>query len=129
MSENPNPWMDTLLDNLESFVEFQTPGSLDIRYNTADCKLIIAPDVLELVGGEHDGDEVFAFFTVDLTALMNEFDELPEVMWNTMHDELWVDGQIDGADAFVIFRRNPFSDAGPASQVTDGNTIRKKREP
>jgi len=57
-----------------------------------------------------------------------EFDELPEVMWTTMHDELWVDGQIDGAAAFVMFRRNPFSDAGPASQVMDGNTVRKKRE-
>jgi hypothetical protein len=45
-----------------------------------------------------------------------------------MHDELWVDGQIDGAAAFVIFRRNPFSDASPASQVMDGNTVRKKRE-
>jgi hypothetical protein len=120
--------MDTLLANLESFVEFQSPGSLDIQYGTAECELIIAPDVLELVGGEHDGDEVFAFFTVNLTALMDEFDELPEVMWNTMHDELWVDGQIDGAAAFVIFRRNPFSDAGPASQVMDGNTVRKKRE-
>ena len=104
-------------------------GSLDIRYNTAERQLVIAPNVLELVGGEHDGDEVFAFFSVNLTALMDAFDELPEVTWNTMHDELWLEGHIDGADAFVILRRNPFSDAGPASEVMDGNTIRKKREP
>ena len=126
MSENPNPWMDALLAKLESFVELQSPGSLDIR--CAEGELVIAPDVLELVGGENDGDEVFPFFNVELSALLDEFDERPEVTWNTMHDELWVDGQIGGADAFVIFRRNPFSNVGSASQVLDGSMIREKRE-
>ena len=126
MSENPSRWIDGLLAKLESFVELQSPGSLDIRYGEGE--LVVAPDVLELVGGENDGDEVFAFFNVELNALMDEFDERPEVTWNTMHDELWVDGRIGGTAAFVIFRRNPFSDIGSASQVLDGNAIRGKRE-
>ena len=112
---------------LESFVELQSPGALDIR--SAEGELVIAPDVLELVGGEDDGDEVFPFFNVELSALMDEFDERPEVTWNTMHDELSVEGQIGGTAAYVSFRRNPFSDVGSASRVLDGSTIREKREP
>jgi hypothetical protein len=127
MSENPNPWIDALLAKLELFVELQSSGALDIQY--VEGELVISPDVLELVGGENDGDEVFPFFNVELSALMDEFDERPEVTWNTMHDELWVDGQIGGTAAFVIFRRNPFSDVGSASRVLDGSTIREKREP
>lgn len=86
MSENPSPWIDILSAKLESYVELQSPGALDVR--CAEGELVIAPDVLELVGGENDGDEVFPFFNVELSALMDEFDERPEVTWNTMHDEL-----------------------------------------
>jgi hypothetical protein len=67
MSENPNPWIDALLAKLELFVELQSSGALDIQY--AEGELVISPDVLELVGGENDGDEVFPFFNVELSAL------------------------------------------------------------
>ncbi len=69
----------------------------------------------------------YPFFTVDLSVLFESFDETPGVVWHTMHDELWVDGRIGGEDAFIIFRRNPFSDVGPASQVLEGNMLREKR--
>ena len=127
MSDNPSPWIDALLAKLEAFIELQSPGSLDIR--CAEGELVIAPDVLELVGGENDGDEFFPYFNVELSGLMDEFDEHPEVTWNTVHDELCVDGQIGGAAAFVIFRRNPFSNVGSTSQVLDGSAIREKRDP
>ncbi len=128
MSNKLRPWMEKLKDQMEAFVELDSPGSLDIRYNEVECQMVIAPDVLELVGGEHDGDQVYPLFTVHLSVLNDLFDETPEVMWHTMHDELWVDGRIGGEDAFIIFRRNPFDDAGPASQVLEGNILREKQE-
>ena len=127
MSNELRPWMEKLMDQMETFVELDSPGSLDIRYNEGECQIVIAPDVLELVGGEHDGDEVYPFFTVNLSVLNDVFVETPEVMWHTMHDELWVDGKIGGEHAFIIFRRNPFSDVGPASQVLEGNMLREKK--
>ena len=128
MSEQPRPWMEKLIDQVEAFVELDSPGSLDIRYNDVEYQLLIAPDVLELVGGKHDGDEVYPFFTVNLSVLFESFDETPEVMWHTMHDELWVDGRIGGEDAFIIFKRHPFDDVGPASHVFEGNMLREKRD-
>ena len=128
MSEQLRPWMEKLIDQLESNIELDSPGSLDIRYNEVECQILIAPDVVELVGGEHDGDEVYPFFTVHLSALCESFDETPEVMWLTMHNELWVEGKIGGEDAFIIFRRNPFDDVGPASQVLEGNMLREQRD-
>ena len=89
--------------------------------------MLVAPDVIELVGGEHDGEDVYPFLTIDLSELSEEFDETPEMTWHTMHDELWVNGKIDGENAFVIFRRTPFSDVAPTSHVFDGNKLREKR--
>ena len=43
---------------------------------------------------------------------MVALDEVPEVMWQTMHEELWIEGTIRGEAAFVIIRRNPFDAAG-----------------
>lgn len=122
------PWLERLISQIEACLELGSLGGIDVRYNESEEQLIIAPDIAELVGGPDDGEEVFPFFSLHVTALLEVFEKHPEVTWHTMHDELWVEGRIDGQDAFVIFRRHPFDDAGPANQVVDGGTLRDKRD-
>ena len=69
-----------------------------------------SPAVSEIVGGAEDGDEVFPFFSLHLAMLASVFDRLPEMSWGTLHDELHVEGSIDGDDAWITVRKFPLQE-------------------
>ncbi len=75
-----------------------------MRFSPEECQLIIAPALAEIVGGAEDGEEVFSFFSMHLAALTQAFDALPEMSWDTMHDDLHVEGEIDGEDDWTRSR-------------------------
>ena len=133
MADVPN-WVEKLLEETDRFLEGHSPGPLEFRFVEAEGQLVIAPGLVEMVGGSEDGTEAYPFFSVHLSGLMELFDQPPEVLWTTMHDELHVDGlhvegKIDGQDAWVTFQKAPFDDAKAASEVVDGGMVRPKRRP
>jgi len=93
-----------------------------------ECQLIIAPVLAEIVGGAEDGEEVFPFFSMHLAALAQAFDALPEMSWDTMHDDLHVEGEIDGEDAWITIQKFPFEEEDRPRWVIEGGTIRKREE-
>ncbi len=126
MTDIPVSWMDDLVEHMESFIECTCAGSLDIRFGVDEPVLHVAPELLELAGGMNDGEEVFPMFTIDVSALLSEFDEGPDVRWDTMQGELSIDGTIDGDEAIVILRQHPFDDVTPTGQVVDGEILRPR---
>ena len=93
-----------------------------------ECQLIIAPALAEIVGGAEDGEAVFPFFSMHLAALAQAFDALPEMSWDTMYDELHVEGEIDGEDAWITIRKFPFEEEDRPRWVIEGGSIRRREE-
>lgn len=122
-------WVDTFLDRLDEAVEWQSPGKLACRYIPDEDWLLIAPAALEMVGGAVDGESVYPFFTLHVSHLIEVFDEIPEMMWNTMQNEFSVEGEIDGDEAWVTISREPFDDDEPEDIVDPLGGIRKKKPP
>ena len=103
-------WVDAILDVLQGCIEGYGPGSFELRFSPGECRLIIAPVLDEIVGGAEDGEEVFPFFSMHLTELAQAFDALPEMSWDTMHDKLHVEGEIDGEDVWITIQKFPLKD-------------------
>lgn len=122
-------WVDAFLDRLDEAVEWHSPGKLCCRYVPDEDRLLIAPAVLEMVGGADDGESVFPFFTLHVSHLIEVFDEFPEMMWNTMLNEFSIEGKIDGEEAWVTISREPFDDEEPENIVDPRGGIRKKNPP
>jgi len=121
-------WVDVILDVLEGCIEGYSPGSFELQFSPVECQLIIAPVLAEIVGGAEDGEEVFPFFSTHLAALAQAFDALPEMSWDTMHDDLHVEGEIDGEDAWITIQKFPFEEEDRPRWVIEGGTIRKREE-
>ena len=49
-------WVDAILDVLEGCIEGYGPGSFELRFSPAECQVIIAPALAEIVGGAEDGE-------------------------------------------------------------------------
>jgi len=101
MSDVPH-WTDKVLDQLETFLELASPGDFDTRLIEEDDHLLMAPDLVEMVGGPDDGAECYPFITVRLRELLELFDEVLGATWNTQHRELDVHGKIDGKNVSGI---------------------------
>ncbi len=123
MDDTPQ-WVEAIVDVLEGC----SPGSFELQFSPVECQLIIAPSLAEIVGGAEDGEEVFPFFSMHLAALAQIFDALPEMSWDTMHDELHVEGEIDGEDAWITIRKFPFEEEASPRWVIAGGTIRRREE-
>ena len=120
MSDSP-AWAEELVDAIEGCMEWYggPGGKLDVRYSTVEHMLFIAPAVEKIVGGQHDGEEVYGFYSVDFSELASVFDAAPSMSWNTMHDELIVEGQMDGQRALAMFQKHPFSYAEPDEVIDE----------
>ncbi len=121
-------WVEAIVDVLEGCIEGYSPGSFELQFSPVECQLIIAPALAEIVGGAEDGEEVFAFFSIHLAALAQAFDALPEMSWDTMYDELHVEGEIDGADAWITIRKFPFEEEDRPRWVIERGSIRRREE-
>ncbi len=44
-------WVDAILDVLEGCIEGYSPGSFELQFSPVECHLIIAPALVEIVGG------------------------------------------------------------------------------
>lgn len=84
---------------------------------------------MELVGGADDGEPVYPFYGLQISHLVELFDEPPEVSWDAMHNELSVEGLIDGDQAWITFSREPFADAEPEDVLDPEGNLRKKNPP
>jgi len=122
-------WAIRLVNVADEFLELQGHGTLEWRWCEAEDQLHFAPGLVELVGGAEDGEMIYPFLAVNLSALLLEFDATPSMEWDTMHDELWVGGTVQEKEAFLVIRKEPFSDALEAGHVLDQNArLREKKQ-
>jgi hypothetical protein len=127
MEDTPKRWVEKFLDRLDEALEWQSMGTLAWRFHPDDGWLQIAPCPFEVVGGADDGESVFPFFSLHVTHLIEIFDAMPEMQWNTMNGELSLEGKIGGSDAWVTLQQAPFEDEEPTDVIDpDGGTRRKK---
>ena len=122
-------WLEKVLDQLDQALEWQSPGAISWRFHEDENWLGLAPSVVELVGGADDGESVYSFFSLHLSHLIEIFDELPEMLWNTMTNEFSLEGKIDGEDAWITLSREPFDDEEPEEVLDPKGGIRKKKPP
>jgi hypothetical protein len=122
-------WVEKVLDQLEQSLEWQSPGALSWRFHEDEHWLRLAPSVVELVGGADDGESVYPFFSLHLSYLIEIFDQLPEMIWNTMGNEFSLEGKINGEDAWITFSRDPFDDEEPQDVLDPNGGIRRKTPP
>ncbi len=119
-------WVEAIVDVLEGCIEGYSPGSFELQFSPMECQLIIAPALAEIVGGAEDSEEVFPFFSMHLAELAQAFDALPEMSWDTMYDELHVEGEIDAEDAWITIRKFPFEETDRPRWVIEGGTIQRR---
>ena len=100
-------WVEEFLGQLEGSLEWQSLGTISWRFVEDENWLLLAPSILEVVGGANDGETVYPFYSLDVSHLVEVFDEVPAMHWNTMHDEFSLEGKIDGEDAWVTFSIGP----------------------
>ena len=122
-------WVEKLLDQLDGSIEWQSLGTLAWRYSEEEGWLLIAPSPLEIVGGAEDGESVFPFYSLHISILIEIFDELPTMLWDSMRNELSIEGKIDGSDAWITFCREPFEDDEPQDILDPDGSMRKKQPP
>ena len=120
-------WTRTLVEKLDLCLELDSMGTVSFRYIDVEAQLLIAPGVIELVGGKDDGESVFPSIHLDVSELISVFDPSPHVAWSTRNDELHVEGTINGEEAWVTFLKHPFDDEEP-SWVLDQGDIRPRQE-
>jgi len=121
-------WVDTVLDMFDACVEGYSPGSFELRFISEESQLVIAPALAEMVGGAEDGEEVYAPFSVHLAELAKAFDVLSEMSWNTMHDELHLEGEIDGEDVWITLQKFPFEDDEKPRWLIEEGVLRRRNE-
>jgi len=117
-------WIQKALDQLDQSLEWKSLGKISWRYDPDDSCLMLAPALLEMVGGANDGEEVYPSYSLDVSSFSVVFDELPVTIWDGMANELSMEGNIDGNDAWIIIRRDPFDDDEPNDIVEPGGGIR-----
>jgi hypothetical protein len=122
-------WVEKFLDQLDMSCEWQSMGTMAWRFLEDEGWLQIAPCPLEVVGGADDGDSVYPFYSLHVSHLIEIFDELPELRWDTMSNEFSVEGKIDGDHAWITFSSEPFEDEEPRDVLDPRGGIRPKNPP
>lgn len=103
-------WIDRVLNTVAENLQWQALGTLAYRVST-EGELLIAPAGAEVLGGRHDGEQIFPFYTLSVTAVAELFDEIPEIHLNT-HPTASVCfiGTIRRESAVVMIFTYPFPD-------------------
>jgi len=122
-------WIEKALDKIGEAVEWQSMGTLSWRFNDIENWLLLAPGLVELVGGPDDGESVYPFYSLDVSHLVEVFDEPPAMRWDNMNNEFSVEGKIDGDEAWITFCKEPFDDEEPEDVLDPKGGMRKKRPP
>jgi hypothetical protein len=123
-------WPEKVFDQLDKALEWQSPGTISWRFHEDENWLRLGPSVVEVVGGAEDGETVYPFFSLNISHLIEVFDELPALLWNTMSNEFSLEGKIDGEDVWITMSREPFDDEEPQDVLDPkGGIIRKKKPP
>lgn len=122
-------WVETFLDRLDPALEWSSPGTLSWRFHKDENWLRLAPALVEIVGGADDGEPVYPFYSLHVSHLIEIFDDVPEMKWDTMNNEFSVEGQIHGDDAWITFSKEPFDDEEPEDVLDPDGGIRKKKPP
>ncbi len=120
-------WVDAVLDALEGCIEGYGPGSFDLRFIAEESHLIVAPATIEMVGGAEDGEEICQQFSIHLAELAKKFDAMPEISWDTMYDELHIDGEINGEDAWITFQKFPIEDNDEPQWLLERGRLRRRK--
>lgn len=120
-------WVEVVVGALEDCIEGYGPGSFDLQYLAEESHLIVAPATIELVGGAEDGEEIYPQFSVHLAALAKKFDAPPEMSWDTLYDELQIDGEIDGQDAWITLRKFPLEEDEEPQWLLERGKLRRRK--
>jgi hypothetical protein len=89
----------------------------------------LVPSLVELVGGAADDEWVYPLYALNVSHLIEVFDEPPEMLWDTMSNEISLEGKIDGDDAWIILSREPFEDEEPRDVFDPNGGIRNNNSP
>src|SRR5436309_11904356 len=122
-------WVEKFFDQLDLSLEWHSPGTMAWRFAEEEGWLQIAPCPLEVVGGADDGESVYPFYSLHVSALLEVFDDVPEMLWSTMAHEFSLEGKIDGQDAWITFHEAPFDGEEPDDVLDPNSGIRKKKRP
>jgi hypothetical protein len=120
-------WVEKVLDQLDQSLEWQSLGKLSWRFDEEDNHLRLAPALMEMSGGADDGQEVYPFYSLDVSSLIEVFDKPPSMSWSTMTNEFSLEGPIGGNDSWITFCRDPFDDDEPQDMVDPDGGIRQKK--
>ena len=110
-------WVDAVLESLD--IETDSSAGLRWAFIPEEAQLILAPAVVEIEGGAHDGAEVYSFYRVELNSIFMLFNEPPAVSFSTRDGECSVEGTIEDAPAWIVFQTHPFEDENPSFIVDD----------
>ena len=102
-------WVKTALDRLDACLQWESLGGMGWRL-IEDGPLIVAPALIEMIGGRNDGEEVFAAFSLDLGEFARVFDAPPQIIWSTRERSVSFEGKIGEEDAWIEIRSEPFDD-------------------
>ncbi|GIX04996.1 MAG: hypothetical protein KatS3mg114_0865 [Planctomycetaceae bacterium] len=103
-------WIQRVLETVSANLEWQSLGAIAYRV-TEDRELLLAPAGAEVVGGRHDGEQVYSGYQLAVSAVAELFDRLPEIHLNTHPlTSLSFIGTIGGETAVVMVFTHPFPD-------------------
>lgn len=103
-------WIDQVLATVSANLEWQSLGTIAYRV-TEDRELLLAPAGAEVVGGRHDGEQVYSGYTLSLSAVAELFDGRPEIHLNTQPSpSVSLIGTIGGNPVIVMIFAHPFPD-------------------
>lgn len=124
MAENDR-WVDIALDHLNMCLELDALGGVAWRM-AEDSMLVVAPSLVEMIGGSTDGEEVFSFFSFDICEFVKVFDKLPAINWSTRDASVMIEGKINGHEVLIDVRSQPFSDATPHYNLYSDGSLGEK---
>lgn len=103
-------WIDRVLDTVSDNLEWQALGSLAYCVTT-NGELLLAPAGAEVIGGRHDGEQVYSGYSLSVSAVAGVFDELPEIHLNTHPTpSVCFIGTIRQMSAVMMIFTHPFPD-------------------
>ena len=78
-----------------------------------DCwRILIFPAIREIMGGQQDGEKLYARFIVDINKLQRIFDKCPRTLFDTSQGEfvphILLIGKINGIKCNILVMSSPF---------------------
>jgi hypothetical protein len=122
----PPARLEKFIDIIAHCIEVHSPtGPLGWRYLEEEdyAELEVYPTLVEIVGGEWDGDLVLAGFSLDVSDLLAAFSKVDAIHWSSQgiaDDEgahLSIEGIYEGHDIWLRILAEPPEDEGPGMQL------------